>query len=189
VSGHRRFACLFLGLWLGAAASIDFLVAQNFSTIDPFISAPESQSASSQMKQAGQKSIRFILRRNAAEENARIFKTWEWSQFGIATVLFILILSGEKPPLSALLLIPAMFIIVLLQHFILTPQVVSLGRKVDEIPATQLLGNPTVSRFWTFHGIYSGCEILKLLLGIGVGARLTISQTETHPRKLIGQNG
>jgi hypothetical protein len=189
VLGNRRFACLFLGLWLGAAASIDFLVALNFSTIGSFISAPEGPSASAQMNQAGQKAIRLILRRNAAEENARIFKTWEWSQIGIASVFFILILSGEKPPPSALVLIPAMFAIVLIQHFIMTPQIVALGREVDEIPATELLRNPTVTRFWTFHGIYSGCEILKLLLGIGVGARLIISQSETHSRKLLRQNG
>jgi hypothetical protein len=129
---NRRFACLFLGLWLGAAVSVDFLVAQNFSTIDPFISASGSPSVSAQIKQAGQKSIRFILRRNAAEENARIFETWEWSQIGIATVFFSLIMFGERPPVSALVLIPAMFVIVLLQHFILTPQVVSFGR--EDVP-------------------------------------------------------
>jgi Domain of unknown function (DUF4149) len=200
---NRRFACLYLGLWLGAAVAIDFLVAQNFSTIDPFMSAPGNPSVTAQIKQSGQTSIRSILRRNAAEENARIFETWEWCQIGIAALLFILVLFGEKPPISALVLISAMFVIVILQHFILTPQVVSLGREVDEIPIREHLRNPTVDRFWVFHGFYSGSEILKLLLGMGLGARLMIrrtpdraereserpSQTETPARKRRAQNG
>jgi hypothetical protein len=198
---NRRFGCLFLGLWLGAAVSIDILAAQNFSSIDPFLAAPGSPSVSAQVQREGAGTVRFILRRNAAEENVRIFEAWEWSQIGIATVFFSLILFGERPPISALVLISAMFVIVLLQHFILTPQVVSLGREVDEIPLREQLRNPTVDRFWVFHGFYSGSEIVKLLLGIGVGIRLMIrrkrdsersSQFETHPpkrRTQSAQNG
>ncbi len=90
-----------------------------------------------------------------------------------------------------------MFVIILVQHFVLTPNVVSLGREVDEIPIREQLRNPTVDRFWVFHGFYSGFEILKLLLGMGVAARLMIrrtpdraegkserlSQPENQPRK------
>jgi hypothetical protein len=194
---NKRFACLFLGLWLGAAVSVDFLVAENFSTIGPFIGALGSPTVSARIKQAGPQSIRFILRRNAAEENARIFEAWEWCQIGIATLFFFQVLFGDRPPISALALISAMFVIVLLQHFVLTPQVVSLGREVDEIPLGEQLQNPTVDWFWVFHGFYSGFEILKLLLGLGVAARLMIrrtsdrtesksehlSQSENQPRK------
>jgi hypothetical protein len=174
---NRRFACLFLGLWLGAAVSVDFLVAENFSTIDPFLTALGSPLVTARIKQAGQQSVRFILRRNAAEENGRIFEVWEWTQIGMATLFFFLVMFGERPPLSALILIAAMFVLILIQHFILTPNVVSLGREVDEIPLTEQLRNPTVDRFWVFHGFYSGFEILKLLLGMGVAARLMIRRT------------
>jgi hypothetical protein len=65
---------------------------------------------------------------------------------------------------------------VLLQHFALTPNVASLGRELDRIPAGQQSGNPIVARFWTFHGIYSGCEILKMVLIAALGIRLATNR-------------
>lgn len=174
---------MFLGMWLGAAVLVDVLAARNFATIDSFIPAPGSSAVTARIAKAGRDSIRVILRRNAAEENAAIFEVWEWSQIGIATVFFFLILCGDRPPASALVLVPVMIVILLLQRFVLTPHVVSLGREVDEIPARELTGNPTVAHFWAFHGVYSGCEILKLLLGLAVGARLMIRRTHDRPQR------
>ena len=83
-----------------------------------------------------------------------------------------------------------MLVIVLLQRFVLTPHLVSLGREVDEMPARELLNNPTVSRFWAFHGVYTGSEIFKLLMGIGVGVRLMVRRiadsTKEHDREVPG---
>jgi len=163
-----------LGMWLGAAVSVDVLVAQNFSAIDRFLAAPGTPGATAQVRQTGTKSLRFLLRRNAAEENASIFEVWEWTQIGIATGLFLFILFGERPPGSVLIAIPGMMLILLLQRFLLTPHVASLGREVDEIPAQALFNNPIVSRFWAFHGFYAGGEILKLIVGMGVASRLMI---------------
>lgn len=166
-----------LGVWLGAAVCVDLLVTRNFSTVDRFIEAPGSPSAAALVKQAGAKTVRFILRRNAAEENAWIFGAWEWTQIILAPALYLMLLLGDRqPPRSALALITAMLVIVLLQRIILTPNVASLGRDMDEIPASQLGNNPIVSRFWAFHGVYSGGEILKLFLGIGLASRLMLRQ-------------
>lgn len=175
----RRFACLSLGLWLGAAASIDFLVAANFSTVDSFLADPGGKTASARIGDLGRDSVRFLLRRNAGEENARIFEVWEWTQIGIGAIFFGLLLAGEKPPASALVMVPLMLLIVIAQRFFLTPQVISLGRQMDDLPTAALSNNSIVSQFWTFHGVYSGLEILKLLLGIGVGARLVIRRSDS----------
>lgn len=183
-NASRRFACLVLGLWLGAGVCVDLLVTQNFATVDRFIAAPGSPGATALVKQDGAKSIRFILRRNAAEENAWIFEKWEWTQMGVATGLFCLILFGERRRVVlALVLIPAMLAIIVLQNVLLTPRVASLGREIDEIPAREQVNNPTVSEFWGFHGVYSGCEILKLLLGIGLAARLMVRLGNRSPKE------
>ncbi len=174
----RRFACLSLGLWLGAAASIDFLVAENFSTVDSFLADPGGKTASARIGDLGRDSVRFLLRRNAGEENALNFEVWEWAQLGIGAIFFTLLVAGEKPPTSALVMVPLMLLIVVAQRFFLTPQVIALGRQMDDLPASALTNNPLVTRFWTFHGVYSGLEILKLLLGIGVGARLVIRRSD-----------
>ena len=177
---NRRFACLFLGMWLGVSASVDLLVSRNSSTVDSFIASPGDVTVSSQIKQAGQKSVRLILHRNASEENAWILEIWEWCQIGIAILFFFLILFGERPPTSALVLVPVMLVIILLERFLLTPHVAALASEVDEMPAMGLVGNPTVAQFRAFQAFYAGCEILKMLLGLGVGARLMIRRTPEH---------
>ena len=148
---NRRFAGMFPGMWLGVSASVDVLVIQNLSSVDTFIAAPGNLTVSTQVRQAGQDSLRFILRRNAGEENASILEIWQSCQVGIATMFFFLILFGERPPVSALVLVPVMLVIILLQLFLLTPHVASLGAEVDEIPARELLRNPTLSQFQTFR--------------------------------------
>jgi hypothetical protein len=173
-------------LWLGAAASIDFLVAENFSTVDSFLADPGGRAASARIGDLGRDSVRFLLRRNAGEENARIFEVWEWAQLGLGAIFFTLLVAGERPPASTLVMVPLMLLIVVAQRFFLTPQVIALGRQMDDLPATALANNPIVTQFWTFHGVYSGLEILKLLLGIGVGARLVIRRSDQGSSK---QNG
>jgi hypothetical protein len=169
---NRRFACLFLGLWLGAAIAIDVLVLQNSATADRFISSPPGAAVSAQIRESGAGSVRSLLHRNADEENARILEVWEWSQIGIALILFFMILFGDRPPVSALVLVAAMLVIVLVQRVVLSPNMVSLGREVVEIPAMELTNNPIVTRASAFRAFYAGFEIVKLLLALGVGARL-----------------
>lgn len=169
-------------MWLGAAALVDIAVTQNFSTVDRFIESPGSPEATAHVNLIGPKTVRLILRRNAAEENAWIFEAWEWTQMAIAPAFFFLILFGERPPKLALILIPVMLAIVLIQRFALTPNIVSLGREVEEIPARELYRNPIATKFWVLHGFYSGFEILKLLVGLGTGIRLMVRRKTEHSR-------
>jgi hypothetical protein len=169
---NRRLACLALGIWLGAAVAVDVLVTRNFSTVDRFLADPGSPAAVYQISQAKPQNVRFLLRRSAAEENAWIFENWEWAQIFIALVFFLLIFFGERPPKLALGLTLAMLLLVLAQRFAITPQVISLGREIADVAPADLAASPANTRFWTFHGVYSGMEILKLLLGLGLGVRL-----------------
>jgi hypothetical protein len=65
-----------------------------------------------------------------------------------------------------------MLLIVASEHFLLTPQIIGLGRKIDDLPAS----DPSVNRFWMFHGLYSGLDILKLLVGLVLGIRLSVKR-------------
>ncbi len=182
VFGNRRFACLALGMWLGAAGLVDLAVTQNFATVDRFIESPGSAEATAHVNLLGPKAVRYLLRRNAAEENAWIFEIWEWAQMVIAPAFFFLILFGERPPKLVLILVPVMFAIVLVQRFALTPNIVSLGRELEEIPANELYKNPIAGKFWLLHGFYSGFELAKLAIGLGTGFRLMIRRSSDHSR-------
>ena len=104
----------------------------------------------------------------------RVRKTISSSKIGSASqlvlgfVLFLLLLFGVRPQKTMLGAVALMTLIVGVQHFLLSPQVADLGRKLADLPP----GDALNSRFWTLHGIYSGSEILKLLIGFALAVRL-----------------
>lgn len=169
---NRRLANLILGLWLGMAGCVDFLVIQNFASVDRFLAAPGTVGSSQAIRQIGPEGARYLLRRNASEENAWIFENWEWIQIYISVLFFLLLLLAGRPSKWALALTAGMLIILLIQRFALTPQISAMGRDIADLPAADLAKNPENSRFWLFHGLYSGSEILKLVTGFSLAAIL-----------------
>ena len=176
---NRRLACLILGMWLGAAACIDLIVSLNISSVDLFLAVPGGTTTVAEISHAGHSSARFILIRNAAEENARIFESWEWIQIILALAFFLLLLFGDRKSEVALIMELGMLIVVVVQRFVLTPQLISLGREVAETP--QILDNPMNTQLSVYHGFYMVGEILKLVLGVGLAVRLMISRRD-HDR-------
>ena len=167
---YRRLAALLIGAWLGAGILADVAVTQNFQAVDRFLEAPGSVSTSLALNAVGRDKERFILRRNAGEENNWIFLNWERVELALGGLLFLLLLFGERPQKLLIVLCAAMFLIVVGEHFYLTPLVTDLGRRVEDLPA----GDPDVKTFWMLHGFYSGFDILKLLLGLAFAVRLAI---------------
>ena len=84
-------------------------------------------SASAALNAVGRDEERFILRRNAGEENNWIFLNWERVELALGGLLFLLLLFGEKPQKLLLVLCAAMFLIVAGEHFLLTPLIIDLG--------------------------------------------------------------
>lgn len=165
---YRRLAALLLGIWLGAGVFADVAVTQNFQTVDRFLQEPGSVSTSRELNSIGRGRERAILRRNAGEENDFIFENWERIQLVLGFALFLLLLFGVRPQKTMLGAVALMTLIVGVQHFLLSPQVADLGRKLADLPP----GDALNSRFWTLHAIYSGSEILKLLIGFALAVRL-----------------
>lgn len=167
---YRRLAALLIGAWLGAGILADVAVTQNFQAVDRFLQTPGSVSASAALNTVGRDKERYILRRNAAEENNWIFLNWERVELALGGLLFLLLLFGERPQKFLIVLCGAMFLIVVAEHFYLTPLITDLGRRVEDLPAT----DPDVKTFWVLHGFYSGFDILKILLGLAFALRLAI---------------
>jgi hypothetical protein len=174
---YRRLASLLLGVWLGAGILTDIAVTQNFQTVDRFLESPGSATTSAQLNRIGRAEERVILRRNAGEENNWIFLNWERGELALGGALFVLLLFGSRPQKLMLGFCAAMLLIVTVQHFLLAPQIADIGRRVDDLPP----GDPGVRKFWLLHGLYSGLEILKLVVGFAFAVRLSV-------RKQIDQN-
>jgi len=171
---YRRIAAIVLGGWLGAATFADFAVTQNFQTVDRFLRAPGSNVTALELQKIGADRERPILRRNAGEENGVLFQGWETAELAIGAVVIGLLLAGGKR--SGLVLSPAvlMLLIVAAQRFYLTPEVTELGRRIADLSASDPSGSQLNSQFWTAHGLYSGLEIFKLLLGAFLAVLLVL---------------
>jgi hypothetical protein len=167
---YRRLSALLLGAWLGASILADVAVTQNFQAVDRFLAAPGNPVTSAQLNTIGRAQERVILRRNAAEENNWIFLNWERVEFFIGGGLFLLFLFGDRPQKLMLGLSLALILILGAEHFFLTPRITELGRTIDDLAKT----DPQYQTFWTLHGLYSGLDILKMLIAFAMAARLTI---------------
>jgi len=169
---HRRIPALLLGAWLGAGILADIAVTQNFQTVDRFLADPGNTATSIRLTEIGRARERVILRRNAGEENNWIFENWERVEIFTGAGLFLLLAFGERPQKLTLALSAAMLVIVVAEHFLLTPQIVDLGRLIDDLPAA----DPATKKFWMLHGVYSGLDILKLLAGFGMAVRIAVKR-------------
>ncbi len=169
----RRFSALLLGVWLGASILSDLAVTQNFQTVDRFLDSPGNEPTAKQIAVIGRAPARVLLRRNAGEENNWIFSNWELTELGLGALLLLTLLGGRGSNKLVLGLCAGMIAIVAAEHFLLTPQIVDLGRRIDDLPPN----DPAVSKFWTLHGFYSGLDILKLLVAAFLGWSL-VNQRE-----------
>jgi len=191
---YRRIAAIVLGGWLGAAAFADFAVTQNFQTVNRFLRAPGSNVTALELEKIGADRERPILRRNAGEENSFLFEDWETAELPIAAILIGLLLVGGKRSNVMLSLAGLMLMIVAGQRFYLSPEVTDLGRRIADLSVTDPTGPEVSSRFWTAHNIYSGSEILKLILGVALGVLLVLprkrevgpASPEDEPELIVG---
>ena len=167
---YRRLSALLLGAWLGASILADIAVTQNFQTVDRFLATPGSPATSLQINAAGRDRERFILRRNAAEENNWIFLNWERTEFFLGGCLFLMFLFGERPQKLLLAASIALVAIIAVEHFLLTPRITDSGRVVDGLSST----DSRYKTFWMLHGFYSGLDILKMLILFAASVRLVL---------------
>ncbi len=141
----------------------------NFRGVDELLRSPDA-AATQYIKVLGNSSTRTLLRHQVGELNRVYFSTWEIAQLGLALTLIVILLfttNGDKlyMGLSVLALL-----LVIVQHFLITPQVSTLGRVLDFLPQEA----PSAERagFWRFHNAYSGLEITKLIVLLTISVRL-----------------
>jgi len=146
-----------------------WIAIESFRSVDRLLVNP-NRVVEAQVKALGPGGARALLRYQAAEQNRSYFETWEHLQLILGIGFFSFLLFGSSESKFSLLLLLIMILIVTAQRFLMTPELSSLGRTFDFIPADV----PSVerNRFWMLHSIYTGSEILKWGLGLVLAARL-----------------
>ena len=155
-----------------------YVATQNFRGVDRLLSSG-NPTATLRLKALGPQA-RMILRYEASEMNRWLFRAWETTQVVCGIVFFFVLLFGSrenKVVLSGILLGLGL---VLLQSLVLTPELVSLGRLIDFVPA----GAPSPERqqFWVAHTAYAAIEIAKWLLALVLAMKMIFFSGERAGR-------
>ena len=146
-----------------------WVAAESFSSVDRLLARPHPV-ATLQFKALGRADARLLLRYQVAEQNRWNFEIWEAAQIVMGALFFFFVLFATKENKFALFLILSMIAGVVVQRFMLTPAMISLGRLIDFVPPDAPSGDRT--QFWVMHSWYWGVELVKWVLGLALGARL-----------------
>ena len=146
-----------------------WVAAESFSSVDRLLGRPQPV-ATAQFKALGRADARLLLRYQVSEQNRWYFATWEAAQVVMGALFFFFLLFATRENQFALLLVLLMLVAVLVQRFLLTPGMISLGRMIDFAPPDAFSGEHT--QFWVMHSWYWGVELAKWALGLALAARL-----------------
>ena len=143
--------------------------AESLGSVDRLLARPHPV-ATAEFRALGRADARLLLRYQVSEQNRWYAETWEVAQIIVGTVFFFFMLFATRENKFALFLVLAMIAAVLVQRFLLTPQMISLGRIIDFVPPDATTREST--QFWVMHGWYLGVELVKCLLGLTLAVRL-----------------
>lgn len=175
---YRRLACLLLGAWLAGSLFMIMVATQNFRAVDRLLESP-SPRAAKQIQALGKSEARLFLRYQVSEQNRWYFEAWERAQLVLGVLLMLAFLLGAETRPSMLVLSAVMLAAVALQHWLMTPEIVRLGRMIDFLPAVKV--SAARARFWNFHTAYSTTEVIKLVLGLLLTGRLLVRRRRRTP--------
>ena len=165
----RRLVSFLLGMWMGGGLLMLWVAAESFGSVDRLLAQPHPV-ATAQFKALGRGDARLLLRYQVAEQNRWYFQTWETAQIVIGVLFFFFLLFLTRENKFALLLVLLMIATVLVQRFLLTPGMISLGRMIDYALPDALPGER--AEFWVLHGWYWGMELVKWALALVLAGRL-----------------
>jgi hypothetical protein len=182
----RRLSCLLLGAWLGCSLFMGAVAIFSFHSTKTLMDDAPPQMRLLTQRVGGDEAMTHILRYEVAEQNRQLFEIWELFQIVMGLFLFGFLLFGTAEGKMALALCLTMVVVVAAMHWLVTPHIVGLGRELDFQPLT---ASPLIrSQLQARHAVYSALELVKLLLGVILGALLvwpsSRKRQERKPREI-----
>ena len=173
---------MLLGAWLAGSAFMSIVASQNFRSVDRLMnhSAPEVRSAVQAL--GGIESARLLLRHHVSEQNRWYYDSWEIVQLIGGLALFLLLLFGTLETKFTLLLPLMMIACVAVCHFVLTPEITTLGRLLD-FSAMPLADS---RRLWMMERTYTVFTAAEWALGLVLAVKLLL-RSRRHSRQATGQ--
>lgn len=169
---HPRIAAFLLGCLLSGSLFLMFVATQNFRTVDRLLASPPPV-AQQAVRALGQARSDTFLRYFAGTENQLFFNTWEVAELLLSSALAVVLFSAARRLLTGLA--AGLVVLAALQHFLITPAMIALGRSLD------VQASPP-DQFWKLHALYGVIEVIKLLSLVIMGV-LLLTDWRLHGRK------
>jgi len=151
----------------------------SFSSVDRVLEDPPA-AADDYIKVLGPASTRTLLRHLASEQNRQYFGTWEWVQLGLGAGVLVTVIVGTDGKPLLLGGVALMILIVVAEHFLITPYMNVWGRAIDFLPPEA--PSPERFRFSQFHTLYAWLEVAKGVIALGLSVRLLFFNSRRRPR-------
>ena len=168
-----------MGVWLGGAIFADIAVTQNFATVDRFLGGSGQRvGLARNWTQSGATASAFCCGGMRAKRIIFCLRTGSGLKLSVAAVLlFGSGFSGHGRQADAGLGVLLMLIDRCGSAF---PPVTAGNDLAGADCATCLPENPSERKVLDLHGIYSGSEILKLLIGAALGRGFPGARRDTN---------
>jgi hypothetical protein len=174
----RRLATFVLGIWMGCCALVDFLALEGHRIVTLVLDNPNADIRDI-LKNAGDAAVGPLMHHAASEQTRALLSAWEGAQLVIALIMLVILILTEQRKILAIVMTAAMALLVLVQHFAVTPELSILGRSVDFLSESASFS--VRSQVWTLTQLYGGLETLKLVIG-GVLASYFFAMESTVKR-------
>ena len=172
---YGRLATFVLGFWLGAQLAVFYVATGNFRGVDRTLQELPVEQLPSTSPDAGEQ-LRPLLRFQVSLLNQHYFMRWEQFQFVLVGFLILLFFFHDLRRPHLLLLVSVVGLLILVEHWLLTPELTRLGRAIAFVANREL--SPSVDRFWNYHYAYSAVEIVKV--GLLVVLSLSLIRRSTR---------
>jgi hypothetical protein len=159
----QALAIALVGLWLGWTLFMWFLAGRSFATVERVLAKPNAHFTEA-TKSSTPEQTREVLRYLASEINRTIFRAYGLGQILLGALLLALLYWQKPRDTFSLVLVGGMLVLVLILALVITPQLISLGRRIDFVPRDP--SPPGMQRFWMLHGMFTGLDGVKLLAGL-----------------------
>lgn len=160
---------------MGATVFMWMVAAKNFAIVERILESPAEGFAAT-VSSLSPEELRLALRYQASEVNRLFFEGWGMLQPPLALLVMLLAWRSGNSRLIVAVTAAMLLITVFLQLYVV-PETVRLGRLLDFVPREP--APPEAAPFWRLHHTYTGLDMLKFVMGLGV-AFLTVKQASTQ---------
>lgn len=157
-----------------------WVATHNITSMDETMKLTDRQ-FQREVKDVGFDRVKTLLRFEAAELNRHYFYYWGWAQLLLAMLVLVILFDATSGNKFTMVTMVAILLVLVLQHFLVQPAVLELGRGLDFAAADQMLEERRAFR--TYHTYFSALEVIKLGLVIVLGVRMMLHGSSGKRRR------